>query len=40
MKKRTCLLVGFHAIVLAGIATGYCCTLKKCKKNKKNNFFE
>lgn len=34
MNKRTCTLIGVHALAIAGIATGYYCMYKKTKRPK------
>lgn len=36
MNKKTCTLIGMHALFVAGIAAGYVCMYKKTKKTKQN----
>ena len=34
MKKRDCMLIGMHVLLVAGISTGYLCMFKQIKKSK------
>ena len=36
MKKRTCLVLGMHAIIVGGITYGYTCMYDKLKKSKQS----
>lgn len=35
-KKKTCMLISIHAVLIAGITAGYLCMYNKIKKPKLN----
>ena len=40
MDKRKCVLIGLHAILIAGITAGYVCMYKQQEKCKLNTSIE